>query len=369
MQPAVVTGYRLSFQQALLWREQQRGLACSHSLCRIRIKGKLNVECFQQALQELIARHTILRTRFCAVPGLDMPMQVVAERETIACPRVSLESIQPSQQAHQLDTYTRTLRETAFDLETAPLLRCVLFYLSPSNYLFFFCLPALCADAASLPILFSELVQCYRAFLGEGEFSTDDPLQYIDVSTWQNDLLHEDDAKEHYEFWKKIDVSSLDNIIIPFRRDFYHPSSPDERDSFSASIMKVTEAIPLSARFQSLLQSTNTSLEAFLLATWLITLWRFTGQAPTIVGIEGNGRYHEELVTAPGPYSRVVPVSLSLSEHLSFERILSLVRSFLSEAKMRQMYFSRSIYTIPQAWHFPFQFAWNLLCSNYKLCM
>src|SRR3954452_10334984 len=102
MQPAALKGFRLSIQQARLWAVQGKSLAY-RILCRVRIEGRLDLEIFQQALQKLVARHAILRTQLYCMPGMDMPMQVVANEDTIACPLVSLQNMELSQQENQVD--------------------------------------------------------------------------------------------------------------------------------------------------------------------------------------------------------------------------------------------------------------------------
>src|SRR5205823_6019425 len=79
--------------------------------------------------------------------------------------------------------------------------------------------------------------------------------------------------------------------------------------------------------------------EACLLACWHILLWRMTGASSSLIGVACDGRHYEELTTTLGLYTRFVPLSVSLTENLSFERTLPLVAGALREAVQKQEYF------------------------------
>jgi len=71
-----VEGYRLSPQQRRLWLIQN-ALGTAFARCTIAIDGPLDVPRLSAALQQLSERHSILRTSFCSVPGVRVPLQVV----------------------------------------------------------------------------------------------------------------------------------------------------------------------------------------------------------------------------------------------------------------------------------------------------
>src|ERR1700754_1194522 len=68
-----------SFAQRRLWfLEQMDPGSPAYNICgAIRLRGELNLQALQQALQDVIERHESLRTSFTEVDG--KPMQVVTE--------------------------------------------------------------------------------------------------------------------------------------------------------------------------------------------------------------------------------------------------------------------------------------------------
>src|SRR6266550_165111 len=80
-----------SFGQERLWFLSQlepSSNAAYHLPLAARLDGELDVVAFQQAVDELVARHEALRTRICTVDG--GPVQVVAPALSLAVPVVDL---------------------------------------------------------------------------------------------------------------------------------------------------------------------------------------------------------------------------------------------------------------------------------------
>src|SRR5689334_7575069 len=77
MQTAMLKGSRLSLQQARLWSLQGRDQEVYCTQCAVLLEGQLQTATLQQALQQMVRQHKILRTTFYSLPGVDMPMQVV----------------------------------------------------------------------------------------------------------------------------------------------------------------------------------------------------------------------------------------------------------------------------------------------------
>lgn len=338
MQPTAVKGFNLSIQQAHLWDMQGESQAYG-TLCTLKLAGELNLEIFQQAFKQMVAQHTILHTQFRCMPGMEVPLQVISTQALPTCSLVSLEDMEPLEQEKQLAEYVAIAQETPFDVEHGPLLHCVLYRFSALKHMLLLHLSAFCGDAVTAKYLITELAQRYIACLEGRALLEEEPLQYVDVSAWQNELLAEDDAQEHYHFWQRADLSLLDALLLPFERSSRRKAAQELPGLFAPRVVEMPEEQMLSPQLEALLRRTNTSLEAFVLSCWMALIWRLTGQTPVLMGVECHGRTHEELVTALGSYSRAVPVSISFNEDLAFERALILVHAFLEEAKRRQLYF------------------------------
>src|SRR3712207_1004036 len=80
MQQGVIEGYRLSPQQAELWRLQQVEPAQPYrAQCAVLIEGELNKGALAQVVQRVVQRYEVLRTAFQFLPGMTLPLQVIAQ--------------------------------------------------------------------------------------------------------------------------------------------------------------------------------------------------------------------------------------------------------------------------------------------------
>ncbi|MBC1221789.1 condensation domain-containing protein, partial [Nostoc sp. UCD120] len=80
-----VAGYRLSPQQEHLWKLQSVTQDNSYiAQCAVCIDGKFDVEILKKSLQNVVNQHEILRTSFRCLPGMTIPLQVIADSQDIS---------------------------------------------------------------------------------------------------------------------------------------------------------------------------------------------------------------------------------------------------------------------------------------------
>src|SRR5262245_43137245 len=140
--PTLATAaFKLSSQQERAWLQHEAGIP-TFAQCVITIDGKIDVRRLKNALQQLVAKHEILRTVFRRQTGIKLPFQVIQEETAMQFEQTS---------SDRLDSLLRRDGETAWDLENGPVLRATL---ADSKLLL--TLPALCADASALKNIFIE---------------------------------------------------------------------------------------------------------------------------------------------------------------------------------------------------------------------
>ncbi|HZO73994.1 MAG TPA: amino acid adenylation domain-containing protein [Ktedonobacteraceae bacterium] len=338
MQTIGLKGADLSPLQERVWGWAQRS-HIYHAQCAVRIKGVLHPATFQQALQEMVEAHEILHTVFDTLSGMELPVQIIEQCSSVSCPLIDLENIATLQQEGVLAQAFDRLSQEPCDPAQGPLLRTFLYLLTPETYLWLFKLPALCADAATLQQFVAELFQRYES-LADRRAALAEPLQYIDVSAWQKDLLATESARTPYEFWNRVDLSRVPQMRLPLSRAEAHAQGRMKQEGFAPEFIAVQLDGILSERLQERERCYNVSRAAFLLACWYVLLWRLTGEAEQVVGVAGNGRVYEELADAIGPYTCFIPMSIQVMQTQAFEQVLTMVSQALEQAMQWQNYFS-----------------------------
>src|SRR5947209_2307655 len=207
----------LSRQQERLWKWLQDGRVGNPQVMAL-LEGAFKPDCFQRALLQLVERYEILRTTFSVTPGMDIPMQVITQNRDIPCSFVNLQPLKASTQRAVLAAYWQELPQYSFDLTHGPLMHIKLIQLKEQQSILMLSMSALCADICTLKHLITEVMEIY-AILERGDCwsEEEEALQYIDVISWQRDLLNSESTVQQRAFWSKLQLEQLAALPLPFQ--------------------------------------------------------------------------------------------------------------------------------------------------------
>lgn len=329
MQQEVINGFRLSPQQRRVWLLQQ-GSSAYRAQSALLIEGDLKPETLKEAVHRIVRRHEILRTTFHALPGMRLPVQVVAED---LAPLWHTGDLSGLEQSDRIEELFREDGRRPFDFSQGPLLRAFLLRLSADRHILFLSLPSICADSRTLKNLALEISRTYEACLND-ETLLDEPMQYLQFSEWQNELLEDEDAEAGREFWRKQNLPALTAIQLPFEIE------RAKQDGFEPDSSVLVIGGEIAARIEAVAEKHNVSTEVFLLACWQTLLWRFTAQADIVAGWASDGRRHEVLQDAHGLFAKWLPIRSQFKEPLRFSELLSQIAASKRAADEWQEYFA-----------------------------
>src|SRR6267142_3822873 len=208
-----LTGFRLSPQQRHLWILFEKSSAYS-AQCGVMIKGSLDVRVLREALHLVVNRHEILRTTFHRPPGTKMPIQVIVEQSAPAWQSVNLDHLSAQEQEARIHESAIEMRRRPCDFVDDPLVDACLFSLSTQKHILLINLPALCADMRTLKNLLEEVAHTYEVVANDGNV-LDEPLQYLQFSEWQNELLADEEGQEGRAYWQKQNYAEATALRLP----------------------------------------------------------------------------------------------------------------------------------------------------------
>ncbi len=313
-----VEGFRLSPQQKRIWLLQQAGGSQAYrSVCVLYIEGELDQVKLEAAWQEVVARNEILRTVYPSLPGMNVPVQSVAESEAAPITIVDLSHLDAAQQETQLAALFDDARRVSFDYTDGPLLLASLIKLAPQNHALLLNVSALCADYASLETLERQLLSSLN------EDAIAEPAQYADMSEFFNELMESEDTEGGRAYWRQ--QSFADPLQFEQSRD----TAEFVPEMFTFAIDPSTlDRIPA------------VSTRVFLLTCWQVLLSRLTGQDEFTIGVSTSGRTYEEIEDALGLFARQLPLSTRLHGGLSFAEALAQAEQASQEVERWQDYFA-----------------------------
>ncbi|MEG4838961.1 amino acid adenylation domain-containing protein [Microcoleus sp. B9-D4] len=344
-----INGFRLSPQQKYLWLLQQDS-AAYRIQSAISIEGSLQTDNLKKALEKVSDRHEIIRTSFQGKAGLKIPIQVISEHSSVSWKWVNLSEVNPQEQEAKLEEIFQQEKSALFNFDRNPVWHLSLITLSSERHILLVSLPALCADSRTLKNLVQEISQCYAACL-HGEEITDEVVQYIQFSEWQNELLEDEEAAEGKEYWTGHNFSALASLRLPFENRLINAPA-----QFTPQAFEVKLELALLVQVEAIASQYNTSLSTFLLACWKILLWRLIGQSEIAVGVAFDGRKYEELEPALGLFAKFLPLSSQLTENFSFAESLQQIQQEEREAYKYQEYFSHEYLGNSSGFPFGFEF-------------
>ena len=329
----IVEGFRLSPQQVRLWLLHPESPAfCAQSL--ILLEGELEARLLKEALETVCHRHDILRTTFPRVPGMDLPIQVVNERHALSYQEIDLSRMDAQDRQARIKEVMREQRARVFDLERPLPVRASLIKISGGRHELLLSLPSICADATTLKNITIEAARCYDRLLSNGEPDLDEPVQYVQFSEWQNELLESEDDEELRAYWHKRDFLTAARLRLPFE------DRVDLKSGFDPESLQIEISHELIARLNQQAHEHDATLADFFLACWQVLIWRLTGGSEVVAGKLFDGRKYEDLSGAMGPFARYVPVRCEFAWSSTFASILSQVSQSAVEAHGLQEYFT-----------------------------
>ena len=330
MQDQAVQGFRLSPQQKRVWLLQRGGSAYCAQVA-LALAGALDREGLERALGSVVERHQILQTVFRRRPGIRVPLQAVAAGNPPEWRQLDLSGLPPDRQEIRLAELFKEERLLPFDFENGPLVRALLVALGGESHRLVLTLPALCADSHSLKNLALEIRRAYADPAGGS--SREEPVQYLQFSEWQNDLLEEPEDPEGPDYWRRYGVSPAAPVEPPF-------AGNADADAFLPARVSVPLPPELLAAIDVCSERSGVSRNAFLLAAWRTLLLRLGGGEDLTVSILLDERKHEELSEAIGLFAKSLPASGRLREGDRFRTEMERAEEVLKGHSAWQDYFA-----------------------------
>ena len=325
----VIEGYRLSPQQQRLCSTGEEAFN-RRALCAILLDGKLDTDLLKDALYEAARRHSVLRTSYYRQPGLKVPIQVIAEAAEVSWRERDLSNENNEEQQRLFDEFWQSERRLPVDAGSSVPLRGCLFRYSTNKHLLVVSLPALSADYLTAANLVDEIRRHYAP--GDAyEGANDEPVQYVQISEWQNELLEGDEASRGVEHWQSQYFFAPPALILPLAKQ----PAPE----VSHACYRFEIEAEMFARLNEASRQRQTRVPVFLLACWKVLLYRLTAVHDVVVSTYFEGRKFAELSDALGLFASWLPLHSRLDGEMKFAELLLQVDQSMQAASAWQEYF------------------------------
>ncbi|MCK4258345.1 MAG: amino acid adenylation domain-containing protein, partial [Halanaerobiales bacterium] len=270
------------------------------------LKGKVDIEKFEQAFAQLITRHETLRTSFYTIDG--EPVQKIHDTVNFA---ISFQEI-PEAQVEKL------VREfiQPFDLSCAPLLRVKLLKVTEEKHILMVDMHHIISDGVSMEIIVGDFLNLYM-----GYELLELPIQYRDFAVWQNELIKSGLINKQEEYWLDL-FNDREIPVLNLPTDYPRPKLMD----YQGNAIHFEIDKELTKKLNNLASSNGATLYMVLSGVFNILLAKYSSQEDIIIGSPIAGRTHPDLESVIGMFVNILVMRNAPKQDKTFVDFLGKIK-------------------------------------------
>ncbi|MHB1947807.1 MAG: non-ribosomal peptide synthetase [Gammaproteobacteria bacterium] len=319
----------LTLSQERLWFLHQLNPAdLSYNLgVAFRFDGKINPEFIFVASEEIVFRHSALRTIFVEEDGkITTLIKPFRKLNPAIIDKSSIEITNINEDVHH---ELQKLNNIPYDLEQGPIFRYELIHYSDDLHYLLFCTHHIIYDGLSLILHFKEFAEIYDALLhGRKNTLPLQKWQYLDFAKEQKVRLTAKKQEKILAYWKNrlADVEPLElptdvpKTLAPAAIKAKLLSFPDE---LTGSCVRFSE-------------ENDRTVFNILFSCFCIMLSRYSGQTDFVVGVPVNGRGQKKFQDVIGFFVNTLPLRVILHKKITFNELLMQVKKNIRDALAHQ---------------------------------
>jgi amino acid adenylation domain-containing protein/FkbM family methyltransferase/non-ribosomal peptide synthase protein (TIGR01720 family) len=309
-------------QERMLFLEQLEGGGGAYVISgAMTLSGVLQQDALQNALQDVVRRHPVLRSIF---PATDTPAQARLLDARVALDIVDWSTLSTQPDLHQ---WVRDQAAVAFNLADALPIRVTLLRLSETEHVLSVACHHLVADGWSVAIFLRDLSASYRHHVG----ASPDPLGlipigYYDYARWQRAWLSSQRLATSLGYWTNRLSGSAPFLDLP--TDHPRPTLT----SYKGGAIGVSLAPGVRRRVEQCANDLGATPYMVLLATFGALLHRWTGQADVVIGSPVAGRSLPGTEDIIGLFVNTLVMRLDFEGTQRFDELMAQVRQSTRDA-------------------------------------
>lgn len=301
----------LSFAQERIWFLEQFAPGTPyHNMSGVaRIPVGVDVAAFTECLEEMVARHEVLRTCFGMRDGA--PVGIITSAGPI--PVRVLGQLPDDEREQQFADDARQ----PFDLSAAPLLRVGIAADGPDHTFVQLTMHHLVSDGYSTAIFFAELGALYRPRAAGRRIGLP-PLefQFADVTAAERDRHSGGHDAAALRYWTEQLDGAPHRLALP--SDLPRPASMTRRGG------RLPVSIPAAVvdRIQAVSREQQVTVFVTMLTAFAVVLGRYAGQDDLVVGVPVANREQPGTERLIGPFLNTLALRFRLTDEPSFDTLM-----------------------------------------------
>jgi len=300
--PRAGSEFPLSFCQFRIWYVEQVRATNEHNMPLVLVlRGCVEPQLLERALNHLIARHDMLRTSFTV--GGAAPLQVTQPSSGLGLEWHDVTNLPAAERETQARALGDAHATRRFDISQPPLMRALLVRTAVAEHRLHLNFHHLIFDGWSLALFLDELIAAYEALAGGMQPQLPALHQrYGDFVAWQSRWLDSDEASAQADFWREYLQGCPERLSLAGQAAW--PRNVDDPTT------RVLACVPTATRERLLLlaHDTHGTLFTVLYSVFALLLGRLDDQHDLTIGIPVSGRHVQGTQDVIGNFLNNAPV-------------------------------------------------------------
>lgn len=325
------TNLPLSFAQQRMWFLQKfdEKNTSNNIFNSFSIKGSLDINTLEYAINKIIERHEILRTYYSDNQG--QPFQKIMDNFEYKINLIDLSSFNSTEQVIKINSLSVKQSEKVFDLTRLPLFEILLIKLSEESFILLMTLHHIISDGWSVSILNRELSYYYKSKVQNLKDELPElEIQYADFAQWQRDWLSGENLERQLNYWKKELDEIPDKIDLPVDRP--RPAV----QTFNGAHLSFYVDNELNNLFSKFTVKYNLTPFMLSLAVFKILLYKYSNQGTIVVGTPIANRNKKEIENLIGFFVNTLAIRTDFTGSDKLIDIMKNIREKTLQAYLHQ---------------------------------
>ncbi|NET56637.1 MAG: AMP-binding protein, partial [Symploca sp. SIO2E6] len=243
--------------------------------------GPLQIDIWEQAWQQVVQRHSVLRT-FIIWEHRQQALQVVLKQVDWSWQHQDWRDLSVTEQQQQLEALLVSDRQQRFALNHPPLMRWYLIRLENESYQLIWSFHHILLDGRSLQVIFQELLSLYQSSCQDQSCTLAPVTPYRDYIGW----LQQQQPSQAEVFWRE----NLQGFTASTPLVVDRTLSQQQQQRFSYEELECYIEASVTTALQSLVKQHHLSLSTLVQAAWALLLSRYSGESEVMFGVTVFGR-------------------------------------------------------------------------------
>jgi amino acid adenylation domain-containing protein len=239
------------------------------------IHEQIDITAFQKAWEQVVARHSILRTSF-RWEGIEEPLQDVHAKVDLPFEHQDWREHSAPDQENKFEEFLKLDRQRGINLTSAPLMRLALFRMENDRYKFIWTSHHILSDGRSRHIVLNDMSEYYDGYRNGRSVRLDPALQFQKHIQW----LQEKNFSESETFWRHLLRGFTAPVVIESAP--YIKNGTAERSGKGTHRIQISKTV--TSGLEEVARQNNLTLNTLVQAAWALLLSHYSGKEDIVFG-------------------------------------------------------------------------------------